>query len=98
MNTNDNQQLLSLLCGISDTEEMSAAISMILTDKELREVGKRLEIFNALEDKVSQRDISAQLGVGIATVTRGSKAMQTANYKLLRNKLATCRQSKKVKS
>lgn len=92
MNTDDNQQLLSLLCDISDPQEMSAAISMILTDKELREVGKRLQIFNALEDKVSQRDISAQLGVGIATVTRGSKAMQTANYQLLRNRLAKCRQ------
>jgi len=98
MNTPNNQQLLSLLCGISDPQEMSAAIAMIFTNKEQQEIDKRLQIFNALEDKVSQREISAQLGVGIATVTRGSKAMQTANYQQLRDKLAKCRQPKKANS
>jgi len=88
MNTNINQQLLNLLCDISDIDEMRAAIEMILTDNEQQEVDKRLKIFNALEDKVSQREISAQLGVGIATVTRGSKAMQTDSYLRLKDKLA----------
>jgi len=88
MNTNINQQLLNLLCDITDIDEMRAAIEMILTDNEQQEVDKRLKIFNALEDKVAQREISAQLGVGIATVTRGSKAMQTDSYLRLKDKLA----------
>lgn len=98
MNTTINQQLINLLCDITDPVEMSAAIEMILTDKEQQEVDKRLKIFNALEDKVAQREISAQLGVGIATVTRGSKAMHTDSYQLLKAKLAKCRQPDKVKS
>jgi TrpR family trp operon transcriptional repressor len=88
MNTHINQQLLNLLCDITDVDEMRAAIEMILTDNEQQEVDKRLKIFNALEDKVAQREISAQLGVGIATVTRGSKAMQTDSYLRLKDKLA----------
>jgi len=88
MNTHINQQLLNLLCDITDIDEMRAAIEMILTDNEQQEVDKRLKIFNALEDKVAQREISAQLGVGIATVTRGSKAMQTDSYLRLKDKLA----------
>jgi len=94
MNTNINQQLLNLLCDITDIDEMRAAIEMILTDNEQQEVDKRLKIFNALEDKVAQREISAQLGVGIATVTRGSKAMQTDSYSRLKDKLASSRDDK----
>jgi len=95
MNTNINQQLLNLLCDITDIDEMRAAIEMILTDNEQQEVDKRLKIFNALEDKVAQREVSAQLGVGIATVTRGSKAMQTDSYLRLKDKLAQCRREHK---
>ena len=94
MNTPTNQQLLTLLCEITDPREMSAALEIILTDSEQQEVDKRLQIFNALEDKVAQREISARLGVGIATVTRGSKAMQTDSYQLLREKLANSRAHK----
>lgn len=91
MNTHYRNQLLALLCNITDPIEMSAALDIILTYKEHEDVDKRLQIFHLLENKTAQREISKILGVGIATVTRGSKAMQTDSYRLLEHKLAASR-------
>ncbi|MGB3601911.1 MAG: Trp family transcriptional regulator, partial [Marinomonas sp.] len=40
------------------------------------EMARRLKIIALLDDGVPQRDIAKQLGVGIATVTRGSRALK----------------------
>ena len=55
---------------------METVLRALLTDNELVEVAKRLQIFEMLEQGVPQRKIAEQLGVGIATVTRGSKAFK----------------------
>lgn len=68
---------------------MAAALDIILTDKENEEVDKRLQIFHLLDSGIAQREVSATAGVGIATVTRGSKAMQTQSYISLASKLAS---------
>ncbi len=91
MNTQYRKQLLAFLCAIDDSNEMAAALDILLTDKEHVDVDQRLQIFHLLEAQVPQREISATLGVGIATVTRGSKAMQTESYKKLAKKLAHSR-------
>ena len=39
-------------------------------------MANRLQIFNLLEEGVPQRQIADRLGVGIATVTRGSNALK----------------------
>ena len=96
MNTLYRKQLLALLCDITDPNEMSAALDIILTDKEHEDVDRRLQIFHQLEDNTPQREVSKLLGVGIATVTRGSKAMQTDSYQLLENKLAESRKTCKA--
>lgn len=48
----------------------------ILTPKEYEEINKRWEIVNMLHSGVNQHDISKKLGVGIATVTRGSTTLK----------------------
>jgi len=70
---------------------MQAALDIILTDKEHEDVDKRLQIFHQLETHVPQREVSANLGVGIATVTRGAKAMRTDSYRSLEQRLLQCR-------
>ncbi|WP_235890094.1 Trp family transcriptional regulator [Maribrevibacterium harenarium] len=55
---------------------MEQKLHALLTPNELAEMQKRLQIFALLEDGVPQRDIAKQLGVGIATVTRGSRALK----------------------
>ncbi len=62
-------------------EQMSAALEGLLTPYEQQELINRLQIFELLSQGVSQRQVAQQLGVGIATVTRGSRALQAGSYK-----------------
>ena len=55
---------------------MEQLLSDLLTPSEISEISKRLQIFNLLQAGVPQRQIAEQLGVGIATVTRGSRALK----------------------
>jgi len=65
--------LLKLLVETDDTERLSAIFSALMTEKEQTELANRLTIFALLHQGMTQREISAQLGVGIATVSRGAK-------------------------
>lgn len=57
---------------------MEAALRRLLTASELLDVANRLQILEMLEQGVPQRQIAEKLGVGIATVTRGSNTMKTS--------------------
>ena len=57
-------------------EAMEGVLRELLTDSELTEISNRLQIFQMLKQGVPQRRIADELGVGIATVTRGSKALK----------------------
>lgn len=75
-----HKELVRLLCAISDPREMEAALEAILTNKEFEEIENRLRIFRLLEQEVPQREIAAQLNVGIATVTRGANALRNSRF------------------
>lgn len=51
-------------------------LQAILTTQELEIIPKRLQIVKFMEKNVPQRTIAKKLGVGIATITRGSKELQ----------------------
>lgn len=55
---------------------MEKILHNLLTPSELSEISKRLQIFELLESGMPQRQIAEKLGVGIATVTRGSRALK----------------------
>ncbi len=80
MNTRDpfQKDLVALLCEISDTKEMNAVLEALLTGKELEEIARRVQIFRLLAEPMTQREVAARLGVGIATVTRGAHAIKSA--------------------
>ncbi len=65
--------LLKLLTETDNKERLSEILAALLTEKEQQELANRLKIFALLQQGVTQREISAQLGVGIATVSRGAK-------------------------
>jgi TrpR family trp operon transcriptional repressor len=69
--------LVNHLLARKTAEGMEAALQDLLTASELLDVAKRLQIFEMLEQGVPQRQIAEKLGVGIATVTRGSNAMKS---------------------
>ena len=52
-------------------------IGALLTPMEIESIFQRLAILDALSRGVSQREIAESLGVGIATVTRGSRTLRT---------------------
>lgn len=68
--------LLDLLIETNDKQQLSEIFKALMTEKERQELGNRLNIFALLQQGITQREISAQLGVGIATVSRGAKVSQ----------------------
>lgn len=68
--------LVNHLLAQETAEEMEQALGELLTSSELLEMTKRLQILALLEEGVPQRQIAEQLGVGIATVTRGASVLK----------------------
>ncbi len=66
---------------IKTEKEMLDFLKGILTPKELEELPTRLEIVKRLKRGETQHKIAEELGVGIATVTRGSKEIQKGSFK-----------------
>ncbi|WP_296236476.1 Trp family transcriptional regulator [Psychrobacter sp. UBA5136] len=83
MNTNPYHSLLNHLANCRDSAAIDELFRALLTDKEQFEIANRIRIFDLLERGVTQREISEQLGVGIATVSRGAKAMQSHDVSAL---------------
>ncbi|MEA3362631.1 MAG: Trp family transcriptional regulator [Thermodesulfobacteriota bacterium] len=68
--------LVNHLLAHNSPQKMEKALSDLLTASELDEVAKRLQIFEMLAAGVPQRQIAESLGVGIATVSRGSSVLK----------------------
>lgn len=71
--TRDKQLLKDFLIGVT-------------TEKERQELTQRVEIVKRLLAGEAQQKIASDLGVGIATVTRGSKELSQGRFKVLRKK------------
>ncbi|WP_019672503.1 Trp family transcriptional regulator [Psychrobacter lutiphocae] len=96
MNPTDQtyHSLLTHLAQLTDPEQIDTVLSALLTDKERQDIANRIRIFDLLEQGTTQRQVSQALGVGIATVSRGAKAIQnTDNLEAIHDLLATHRQS-----
>ncbi len=70
-------ELVAHFLSATDPEMMEATLKDLLTSSEIDEISKRLQIFKLLKAGVPQRQIAESLGVGIATVTRGSRALKS---------------------
>ena len=71
--------LLALLSQTDNQAQLAEIFAMLMTQKEQTELANRLTIFALLQQGMTQREISAQLGVGIATVSRGAKVFGQHN-------------------
>ena len=89
MSTDPYSSLLKHLANCNDSADIAELFRALLTDKEQLEIANRIRIFDALDRGITQREISEQLGVGIATVSRGAKAIQSHDVSAL---LTTLRQ------
>lgn len=73
-------ELCALLADLSTSDEVHTFLSGILTEKELNEISTRIKILKMLQGGLPQREIAAELGVGIATVTRGARVLRHSDY------------------
>lgn len=77
-------QLRDFLVQIRSKEEMENLLLGILTPRELDEIATRLEIVKLLKKGVAQQKIAEKLGVGVATVTRGSREIKRGRFKYVK--------------
>ncbi len=70
------RELIEHILTASDADSLEQMLEHLLTPAEFLEISKRLQITKLLEAGISQRQIAETLGVGIATVTRGSRALK----------------------
>lgn len=77
----DLNKLTSAFFNIKSIHEMEDFLYGLFTPKELLEFTTRLKIVKRLKQGVSQHKIAEELGVGVATVTRGAKEIKQGRFK-----------------
>ncbi len=73
-------ELLNVILACKDKKELTNLLEGILTPKELEEIPTRLQIVKMLKKGIPQSKIAQELGIGVATVTRGSKEIQRGRF------------------
>jgi TrpR family trp operon transcriptional repressor len=74
--------LVDYLQQADSAKDLRAMLEGLLTPAELHAISQRLQITRLLKAGVSQREVAKRLGVGIATVTRGSRALQAGKLNI----------------
>lgn len=73
-------ELIIVLLQLRNQKEMLNFLKGILTPQEMEEIPTRLQIVKMLKAGIPQHEIAKKLGVGVATVTRGSKEIQKGRF------------------
>jgi TrpR family trp operon transcriptional repressor len=74
------EDLIKHVQSLHSQDEIEDFLQGILTPKELKEISMRFIIVRMLKAGISQHQIAKDLGVGIATVTRGSKEIKKGRF------------------
>ena len=75
---------IDLVHTTKDRQLLEDFLTSITTEKERKELVRRVEIVKRLLAGDAQAKIASDLKVGIATVTRGSKELAQGGFKVLR--------------
>ena len=74
----DCQQIIELIRTSMGTQQDDMLLTMLMSRDERESLISRVNIINELlKGELSQRQISQMLGVGIATITRGSNELKS---------------------
>lgn len=74
----DWKQLVDLVKQAADHDQHEMLLTMLMTPDEREALVARVNIFcELLKGEMSQRQVSQMLGVGIATITRGSNELKS---------------------
>lgn len=72
--------IIKLVESLRSSQKLSDFFVGILTPQEIEIIATRIEIVRMLKKNVPQKDIADKLGVGIATVTRGSRELKRGRF------------------
>lgn len=70
------KELSRALSLCDDSQLISQFLNSILTENEISEVASRWALVRLIDQGVSQRKISAELGLSLCKITRGSKELK----------------------
>ena len=87
--------LAKLLTNTNDFNNMKLLLKALFTNKELKEFENRLKIFQMLIQGRKHREISEDLNVGIATVSRGSSTFEKEKIFQVKSNIIDILKSKK---
>lgn len=82
----DFNDFIDITYSMRDKQLLADFLIAVTTEKEREELVRRVEIIKRLVEGMPQQKIAADLGVGVATVTRGSKELAQGRFKALRDK------------
>jgi TrpR family transcriptional regulator, trp operon repressor len=80
----DFKTFVNLVASIQDHSELEDFLVGVTTPQERQALTQRVEIIKRLLAGDTQAKIAKELGVGIATVTRGSKELNAGRFKVFR--------------
>lgn len=81
MDQRDVKKLAMVFREFPSDNDLANFLTTILTVDELKQLDKRLKIIELLQTEAPHHKIAKKLGVGVATVTRGSKVLQNPRFK-----------------
>jgi len=74
------KQISYTITKLKTESELSDFLVGILTPEEIKQINQRIQIVKMLKKGISQQKIAEKLGVGIATVTRGSRMLKEGHF------------------
>jgi TrpR family transcriptional regulator, trp operon repressor len=75
--------LIELFLEIDNKEDLENLFKGLLTSNEVEEFARRIEIVRLIKQKVPHHEIAKKLGIGVATVTRGSKEVKLGRFRVI---------------
>jgi TrpR family trp operon transcriptional repressor len=80
----DFQDVIKLIGSVKDEQLLEDLLMGLTTEEERHKLVQRVEIIKRLIAGEPQHKIAQELGVGVATVTRGSKELAGGRFRLLK--------------
>lgn len=80
MNEKYLEDLIEEFLKIKDRKVMKNFLMGLFTEQELDEIPTRVQIVKMLKKNVPQQKIAEKLGIGVGTVTRGSKSIKQGQF------------------
>lgn len=71
-----DRELLKIIAGIEDTDELEQFFSEIMTPSEIEDISLRWKLMKDLHHGVTQRKIASKYGISLCKITRGSKILR----------------------